>query len=73
MVDTSLNGAPEPFFFRHSARQVLFGPGKLSELATIAKARNVSRAVVVMDGFFIGGPLEAHIREVLKDLIYLKI
>ena len=61
MADTSLNGAPEPFFFRHSARQVLFGPGKLSELATIAKARNVSRAVVVMDGFFIGAVSYTHL------------
>ena len=73
MADNNPTSAPEPFVFRHSARQILFGPGKLSELATIAKARNVSRAVVVMDGFFIGGPLEAHIREVLKDLIDLKI
>jgi alcohol dehydrogenase class IV len=73
MADTSLNGAPEPFFFRHSARQVLFGPGKLSELATIAKARNVSRAVVVMDGFFIGGPLEARVREVLGNVVDVEV
>ncbi len=73
MAANELDGAPEPFFFRHSARQILFGPGKLSELAEIAKARNVERVVVVMDGFFIGGPLEARVREVLGNVIDVEV
>ena len=68
-----LDGAPEPFFFRHSARQILFGPGRLAELTTIARARNVERIVVVMDGFFIGGPLEARVREVLGNLVNVEV
>ncbi len=68
MADSDLDGAPEPFFFRHSVRQVLFGPGRLSELAAIAGAGCVERAVVVMDGFFVGGELEARVREVLGNL-----
>jgi len=73
MAENKLDGAPEPFFFRHSARQIMFGPGKLVELAAIAKSRNVERAVVVMDGFFIGGPLEARIREILDNLINVEV
>ena len=73
MAENKLDGAPEPFFFRHSARQIMFGPGKLAELAAIAKSRNVERAVVVMDGFFIGGPLEARVREILGNLINVEV
>ncbi len=73
MADNDLDGAPEPFFFRHSARQILFGPGRFSELAAIAEARGVERAVVVMDGVFIGGELEARVREVLGNVIGVEV
>ena len=73
MADNDLDGAPEPFFFRHSARQILFGPGRFSELAAIAEARDVERAVVVMDGVFIGGELEARVREVLGNVIGVEV
>lgn len=73
MTSGGLDGAPEPFFFRHSARQILYGPGRLSELAAIARARRVERAVVVMDGFFIGGELEARVRDLLGGLADVEV
>lgn len=73
MTLSDLDAAPESFFLRHSARQILFGPGRLSELATIAEARNVGRVVVVMDGVFMGGPLEARVREVLGNLVNVEV
>ena len=73
MAGDDLDRAPEPFLFRHSARQILFGPGRLRELAAVAEARRVERAVVVMDGFFIGGALEARVRDVLGDLSRVEV
>ena len=73
MAGDDLDRAPEPFLFRHSARQILFGPGRLRELAAIAEARRVECAVVVMDGFFVGGALEARVRDVLGGLSRVEV
>lgn len=73
MAGDDLDRAPEPFLFRHSARQILYGPGRLSELAAIAAARRVECAVVVMDGFFVGGALEARVRGVLGGLSRVEV
>jgi alcohol dehydrogenase class IV len=58
-------GDPPPFLFRHSARQILFGAGRVADLATIIRTRNVRRTVVVLDGALVGGDHERWVREAL--------
>jgi len=58
---------PEAFLFRHSTRQIIYGPGTLSRLADIARDRQLTRAVVVSDGFFSAGALESRLRALLES------
>ena len=58
---------PEAFLFRHSTRQIIYGPGVLSRLGDIARDRQLTRAVVVSDGFFSAGALESRLRALLEN------
>lgn len=60
--------APAPFTFMHSTHRVAYGPGALDRLADEATAAGTSKAFVLMDAFFIGGPLQERVAALLKDL-----
>jgi len=59
---------PAPFTFMHSTHRVLYAPGALDRLGEEAAAAGARRAVVMMDAFFIGGPLEERVATLLKDM-----
>jgi alcohol dehydrogenase class IV len=54
-----------PFDFRHATHRVVFGNGSLARLPELATAERRGRAVVIIDGFFLAGPVEARLRELL--------
>ena len=58
---------PEPFLFRQSTRQIVYGPGVLSRLGDIARDRDLNRAVIVIDGFFSGSARNSHLRDLLEN------
>ena len=55
-----------PFDFRHATHRVVFGNGSLARLPELATAERRRRAVVIIDGFFLAGPVEARLRELLE-------
>jgi len=55
-----------PFLFLHSTHQVRFGPGCLAALAEIAAAEKRRKAVVLLDAFFMEGPVQDRLEQVLK-------
>ena len=55
-----------PFTFSHSTRRVRYAPGASVELGAIAEEFGCRRAAVIIDAFFLGGPVEQHLAEVLK-------
>ena len=57
---------PEAFLFRHSTRQIVYGPGALSKLGDIARDRELKRAAIVCDGFFSAGALQSRLRDLLE-------
>jgi alcohol dehydrogenase class IV len=56
-----------PFTFLHSTHRVRFGAGSLSELAEAAKSDMRSRAVILLDAFFMGGPVHDRLADLLSD------
>lgn len=55
-----------PFTFMHSTHRILYAPGALDRLADEAESAGVAKAFVLMDGFFIGGPLQERVAALLK-------
>jgi alcohol dehydrogenase class IV len=56
-----------PFTFLHSTHRVRFGAGSLSELAEAAKSDMRTRAVILLDAFFMGGPVHDRLADLLSD------
>jgi alcohol dehydrogenase class IV len=56
-----------PFTFLHSTHRVRFGAGSLSELAEAAKSDMRARAVILLDAFFMGGPVHDRLADLLSD------
>ncbi|HAE01149.1 MAG TPA: hypothetical protein DCG04_06725 [Rhodospirillaceae bacterium] len=56
-----------PFVFLHSTHRVQFGPGCLSALPDLARAEGRRKAAVLLDAYFMGGPLQDRLSEILKD------
>lgn len=56
-----------PWSFLHSAREVISGAGCLSRAAELARRNGCSRPALVLDPFFLGGPVEAQLRRELAD------
>lgn len=59
--------APAPFNFIHATHKVVFASGCLDRLPEIAAFERRRRALVVMDQFFIDGPLHQRLADLLKD------
>ena len=57
----------QPFTFLHSTHRVQFGPGCLAALPDLASAAGRRRAAIVIDGFFLNGPVQDRLAEILKD------
>lgn len=62
----AVTGAPRPFAFMHSTHRIVYGPGRLSELAEAAAG--CRRACVMMDAFFLDGPVHARLADILADV-----
>jgi len=58
--------ATAPFVFSHATHRVIFAAGCLDQLPAIASAERRRQALVVMDEFFIDGPLHTHLAELMK-------
>ena len=56
-----------PFVFLHSTHRVQFGPGCLSALPDLARAEGRRKAAILLDAYFMGGPLQDRLSEILKD------
>ncbi len=56
-----------PFTFLHSTHRIQYGPGCLSAIADLARADGRRRAAILVDAFFIGGPVQDRLSEILKD------
>ena len=54
------------FVFFHSARRVVHAAGALARLDAIAKEFGCTRPALVIDGFFVGGEIEARAVAALK-------
>ncbi|MDJ0951197.1 MAG: iron-containing alcohol dehydrogenase [Alphaproteobacteria bacterium] len=54
-----------PFTFSHATHRITFGAGAVDGLGELAEAFGCRRALVLLDGFFLGGPLEARLGETL--------
>lgn len=54
------------FTFMHSTHQVRYGAGSLTFVADAAKGEKRSKAFIMMDAFFIGGPVHDRLSEILK-------
>lgn len=57
---------PKDFTFLHSTHQIRFGPGCLSALPELAEADGRRQAAVMLDAFFMGGPVQDRLNEILK-------
>ena len=55
------------FTFLHSTRQIRFGAGSLGVLPEFAAGEGRRRAVVLLDAFFIGGPVHDRLSDILAD------
>ncbi|KAA3634681.1 MAG: iron-containing alcohol dehydrogenase, partial [Proteobacteria bacterium] len=60
--------APAPFTFSHATHRVIFGAGCLQQLPGIASQERRRRALVVIDEFFLDGPLQGRLAELLGDV-----
>ncbi|MEQ8602902.1 MAG: iron-containing alcohol dehydrogenase [Marivibrio sp.] len=60
--------APAPFTFMHSTHRVIYAVDALDRLTDEAAAAGASKALVLLDAFFMGGPLEERVAALLKDL-----
>lgn len=56
-----------PFTFLHSTHQVRYGAGSLSALADAAAGDSRTRAIVMLDAFFLGGPVQDRLADLLKN------
>lgn len=56
-----------PFTFLHSTHQVRHGAGCLSALPDVARGDKRTRALVMMDAFFMGGAVQDRMADLLKD------
>lgn len=55
-----------PFAFFHSTHRIAYGPGSLAQLAERAGEAGCRRACVLIDAFFLGGPVQDRLTEILK-------
>ncbi|MEO3428753.1 iron-containing alcohol dehydrogenase [Pelagibius sp. CAU 1746] len=55
------------FKFFHSTHCIQYGPGCLADLPAIAAAEKRRKAAVLMDAFFLGGPVQDRLAESLKE------
>ena len=56
-----------PFTFLHSTHQIRYGAGSLSQLPEIAAADKRRRAFVMLDAFFMNGPVHDRLTDLLKN------
>jgi alcohol dehydrogenase len=61
-----MKDASADFVFFHSARRVVHAAGALDRLAAIAKEFGCTRPALVIDGFFVGGPVAERAVAALK-------
>lgn len=55
-----------PFTFLHSTHRITYGAGCLASLADLAAEAKATRACVLIDAFFLGGPVHDRLSEILK-------
>ena len=57
----------EPFVFRHSTRQVIYGNGALASIGELVRARRLHRVALVVDGFFRDSEARERIRSLTEQ------
>ena len=58
--------SPEPFFFRHSTRQIIYAAGSLASIGELVPARRLRRVALVVDGFFHGTEVCERVRALVE-------
>src|ERR1700722_5442787 len=64
---------PQPFSFVHSSRRVIHGIDCLDRLKEIAAEAGARSAAILLDGFFVTGPVEERLRRILAPAVGEKI
>jgi alcohol dehydrogenase class IV len=63
------DAAPAPFAINQATRRILFGWDSLAQLPELAREAGARRALVVLDGFFLGSALQARLESLLRPAL----
>ena len=58
--------APQPFFFRHSTRRIVYAAGALASIGELVRTRRLRRVALVIDGFFRDGDVGERVRGLVQ-------